>query len=70
MLIARPRVARLAGQLIGVLYQPICFVFLVDLPVLKMTDHRSRKTLINWLFQFAPEKLGRFAKLCKSLSVF
>ena len=35
-----------------------------------MLDHRSRETPINWLFQFAPEKLHRFEKLGRNLLVF
>ena len=30
----------------------------------------QRETRINWVFQFAPEKLGHFEKLGKNLSVF
>ena len=36
----------------------------------KTDQYRSRETRINWLFQFAPEKLGRFENLGKNHSAF
>ena len=33
-------------------------------------SHRSRETRINWRFQFAPEKLGRFDILGRNLLAF
>jgi hypothetical protein len=32
--------------------------------------HGSSENQINWLIQFAPEKLDRFEKLCRNLLVF
>ncbi len=52
----------------SILYDIICLSLLLE--KVNFCDTSQMETRIELLFQFAPEKLGRFEKHCKNLQIF